>query len=259
MLRFEQIAHAFEPGRPVLRDVSLSVRAGAVTALVGPNGSGKTTLLRIGAGLLAPDAGRVSLTHDEAPNTPLASLPANTRARHAAYLAQRASAAFAFSVRSYVGFGLVAAPSSRLSSDAVERAIERVGLSDRVADAFGTLSGGQRQLAALARALVQLRFGAPATALLADEPTAAMDPAHARLARTILRELADEGTAVLVAIHDLPLARSLAHDAVVLSQAGTVHAAGPAPAVLKPDTLASVFEVGFRLVGDPPSVLAIEE
>lgn len=257
MLRFEQIEHRFVPQKPILRGVSASVRSGAITALVGPNGSGKTTLLRIAAGLLAPCAGKVSLE-----DKVVGEWSSRERARRVAYLAQHPTTAFAFNVSSYVGFGLIALGRSSEPSD-VERALDRVGLADRAADPMGVLSGGQRQLAALARVLVQLRFGRTGTFLLADEPTSGMDPAHAHLAADIFAELAAAGCGVLCSIHDLNFARRLASDALLLDSTGQLKAADAVERVLSPEELLEVFGIKFCVLqggaGATQSVLAVAE
>jgi iron complex transport system ATP-binding protein len=157
--------------------------------------------------------------------------------------------AFAYPVRRVVAFGAFAAGGD--GSAQADAALARVGLLARAEEPFHHLSAGQQQLAALARALVQLGGGPGERYLLADEPMAAMDPAHARLAAGLLRELAGSGVGVVVVVHDLTLAARLADRAVLLDGRGRVRASGPAREALTPEGLEGVFGVPFARLGAP--------
>lgn len=243
----ERISFAYRPGRPVLRDVTLGLAPGSLTAIIGPNGAGKSTLLRILAGLLAPGEGSVALG-----GRPIGGIADRERSRLLAYIPQRPLMTFAFTVRQVVGLGRFAAARRPGATDA---ALDMVGLADRADEPFLALSAGQQQRAALARALCQLDLDRPgasgAIALLADEPVSAMDPLHALRTMERLRGAAARGLAVGVVLHDLTLAARYADFAAMLSGDGTLLAAGPAPEVLAPDVLARGYGVGFRRLTDP--------
>lgn len=259
---------AFSPGRPVLREIGLSLAPGRLTALVGPNGSGKSTLLRCLAGLLSPAAGSVTLD-----GKPVQGWPAAARAARLAYVAQRPEVAFGFTTLDVVRFGLLTAgrPDRADNGDPAARALLRVGLADRSSEPFAHLSVGQQQRAALARALAQLEGtvstngdAPPPAFLLADEPLSAMDPRHALASMDLLRALArattPRPTACLVALHDLSMAARFADDAILLDTAGRIAAAGPAGDVLTPDRLAPVFGVRFARIDHPvPALLPITD
>jgi iron complex transport system ATP-binding protein len=257
-LAAEHISFSYTRARPVLEDVSVTLPAGSVTAIAGPNGAGKSTLLRILLGILRPTTGRVRL--DE---SAIASIPHRLRARRLAYVPQRTSLAFAFTVREYVALGRFAAGAAE-SPDAIRRAMEWADIADRAADPFPLLSAGQQQRATLARALAQLDTPADRPkVLLADEPASAMDPRHALHTMAILRELAARGHAVAVVLHDLTLAARFCDRAILLNEQGRVAAAGTVGEALFPEILSGVFGVPFeRLVtseGDPvllPTVVA---
>lgn len=241
-LEAREIHHSFS-GASVLRGVSFAARAGRVTALVGPNGAGKSTLLRIALGVLTPDRGRVMVGDAE-----VSRLSDPERARLIAFVPQRASVAFGFTVREVVGF---AVPGRERSAEA-ESVLECLSLDQRAGELFGHLSAGQQQRATLARAIVQVRaMRGGVRALLADEPVSAMDPRHAIDAMALLSHTASQGVTVLVVLHDLTLARRFCEDAVVLGREGTVRAAGPAARVLTPETLESVFGVRFESARTP--------
>jgi iron complex transport system ATP-binding protein len=253
-LAASNLSFAYLPGRPVLRGLSLAVRPGSVLALCGPNGCGKSTLLRLLAGLLTPDQGSISLA-----GRPPDEMPPADRARLLAYLPQQPEVALSYPVRRVVAFGRLARDGSA-SHPAVDAALAAVDLTDRAGDPFPTLSVGQRHRAALARCLAQLGWPEPAgTVLLADEPTAALDPAHALAVLDLFRAFAAAGGAVVAAMHDLTAARRVADDAALLDGAGTLAATGPAAEVLIPDRLNPVFATAFLEVpvpGNPPALLA---
>lgn len=230
---------------PVLRGVSFALRPGEVTALVGPNGAGKSTLLRILLGVLRPDAGLAALG-----GTDVHALPAAARAARIAYVPQRTTLAFSFSVRQVVAFGRYAGGGGP-DAAAIDRALAAVDLAGRADAPYGTLSAGQQQRATLARALVQIDRGAAleGKTLLADEPVAAMDPRHAIGAMVMFRDLALRGLSVLVVLHDLTLALRFAHRALVLGDDGALAADGPAHEALDPSILSGVFAVPFQRLG----------
>jgi iron complex transport system ATP-binding protein len=226
----------------VLHGVSLAPPPGAVTAVLGPNGAGKSTLLRVLLGAAAPHRGRVTLD-----GAPIASLRAGQRASRVAYVSQRPGVSAPMTVDHAVRLGRYARPGTRADSDrAVARALERVGLAAHAQRPIAELSAGQQQRAAMARALAQLD-GTPAAqrVLLADEPAAFLDPAHALLALELCAHLAGEGATVVVVLHDLSLALRWCAHALLLRADGRVAASGPAADVLAPQVLEGVYGVSF--------------
>ena len=248
MLRANDLTFGYKRAAPVLRDVSLELRPGAVTAVLGPNGSGKTTLLRLLLALVKPWSGSINL--DE---KPLASMNASERAGRIAYVPQRGSVAFPFTVREVVSLGTFAtsAPPGR-----VDETLERLGLADRAGDLFGQLSVGQQQRATLARAIAQMTSPERST-LLADEPVSAMDPRFALDAMGLLRSLASEGVAVGVVLHDFTLASRFADHVLLLDDEGREAANAPVGEALRPDLLERVFATPFAEMSAPDGFRAI--
>lgn len=230
------------PSRWLFRDLELRVEPEQVWALVGPNGSGKSTLLRCLAGLRPLDAGEVRL--DE---RPLSTVPRRERATRIAYLPQRTELYHDLLVERLVMLGR--APHlgrwrgpSPADHQRVGQALERVGATDLAGRRVSTLSGGERQRVMLARLLVT-----GAEILLLDEPTTALDVGHALGLLELCRRLASEGTALVLALHELQLARRYADHAVCLGAApGHGHHLGPAAEVLVPQVLGEVFGVEAR-------------
>ncbi len=224
-------------GRAVLRDVSLSLSSGHLVALVGPNGAGKTTLLRALAGLL-PSQGEVHVG-----GKPLSSLRLRERARRFAYLPQGHVVHWPLPVRDIVALGRTphgATDPARLNAkdaEPVQRAMQATdvaGLSER---RVTELSGGERSRVALARVLA-----VEAPVMLADEPTASLDPRYQIDVMTNLRNAADGGMLVIVVTHDLGLAARFADTVLVLSEGRLVAQGTPAEA-LSEKTVAEVFRI----------------
>lgn len=238
-------------GHIVAQNVSLEAGAGAVTGLIGPNGAGKTTVLRAAAGLL-PAEGRVSLNA-----TDLATLRAPDRARRVAYLPQEREVNWPLTVRNIVAlgrlphcrFGRALSPADAEAVQRAMRAADVGALADRPGN---SLSGGEKARVLLARALA-----VEAPLLLADEPVAHLDPAHALRTMDALANAAALGTTVLVVLHDLTLAARFC-SRLVLMAGGQIQAAGPPRQVLTRAHLAGSYGVEAQLLegpGDAPVVV----
>ncbi|MEL6498942.1 MAG: ABC transporter ATP-binding protein [Planctomycetota bacterium] len=239
MLAARDLTFAFGP-RQAVRRVGLTVESGSRVAIVGPNGSGKSTLLRLLGGHLSPTSGSVLLGA-----SPVSALPPKRRARHIAIVPQALSLAFPFSVARFVAFGRHALDRST-SEEAVRDALDRVSLASRADDPVGELSQGQQQRASIARALCQLSGMPPGDRyLLADEPTASLDPAHALPVQALFRELADDGVAVVAALHDLAAASDFS-SVLLMGANGVPVAQGVPDSVLTDQPLRDAFGVAFR-------------
>jgi iron complex transport system ATP-binding protein len=222
--------------RDVVHDVSLSLPAGAVTAIVGPNGSGKSTLLRGMARLLRPRAGRVTLDgHD------IAQLSGSNLAKKVGLLPQGPVAPEGLTVGDLVRRGRYPHRSwyqrwTQTDEAVVREALAQVQLLEHVHDPLDQLSGGQRQRAWLAMVLAQ-----NTPHLLLDEPTTYLDLAHAVDMMTVVRDIAHAGgRTVICVLHDLTLAARFA-DHIVVMRHGRVAAQGKPIEVLTASLLADAF------------------
>jgi iron complex transport system ATP-binding protein len=224
-------------GRAVLNDVSLSLRAGHLVALVGPNGAGKTTLLRALAGLV-PSRGEIVVGSDA-----LSSLSLRERARRFAYLPQGHVVHWPLPARDIVALGRIphgAGDPARLTpkdAEAVARAMQLTDVTRFSARPVTELSGGEKSRVALARVLA-----VEAPVVLADEPTASLDPRYQLDVMTNLRNAARRGMLVIVVTHDLGLAARFADTVLVLSQGRLIAQGAPAKA-LSEDIMHDVFRV----------------
>lgn len=224
-------------GRNVLDEISLSLPRRHLVALVGPNGAGKTTLLRALIGLV-PAQGTISIDGHA-----LNSLSLRERARQLAYLPQGHMVHWPLPVQDVVALGRYphgATDPARLApadQNAVQRAMQAMEVSAFAQRNVNELSGGERSRVALARVLA-----VEAPVLLADEPTASLDPRYQIDVMRNLRKVADDGVLVVVVTHDLGLASRFADSIVVLSQ-GRLAAHGTPAQALAESTLAEVFRV----------------
>lgn len=218
---------------PVLDGISLTVGQGEFVGLIGPNGAGKTTLLRAALGLL-PHLGRSNL----------AALTPQDRARIAAFLPQAREIAWPVTVESVVALGRVphrAGSHGPKDQAAINRALDRMGLSGFRGRTATALSGGEQARVLIARALAQ-----DTPLLLADEPVAGLDPAAQIRTMQVFADLAAEGRSVIASVHDLGLAARHCTRLIML-ETGRIAADGPPRDVLSDALLARVFGVqGFH-------------
>lgn len=206
-------------GRWVVDGIDLEAAAGEITAIVGPNGSGKTTLLRALAGLKTFVGQIKHGPHD------LRTLAPRERAERVAYLPQISSLNAMLSVRQVVALARYARhpglfSTTRGDDSCIEGALSRANILPLANSAYPELSGGQKRLVLLARALAS-----GASTLLLDEPTASLDVKHGLSLFALLRGLAEEGYCIVVVLHDLDDVQRYAERAVLL-HAGKVQAYG---------------------------------
>lgn len=242
MLRATQLAVGY-PGHKVGSGFELRLQPGQVLALLGPNGGGKTTLLKTLLGLLRPLGGQVELD-----GQPLHTLSAAARARRLAYVPQSHVGAFAFSVADLVLMGrtahgsLFAAPSVHDRAVA-QAAIERLGIAHLAARPATMISGGERQLALIARALAQ-----EAQLMVLDEPTAALDFGNQGKVMREIRRLADEGLGVLFTTHDPNHATRFADQALLIRRGCTL-ASGAVTEVVTQAMLERLYDAPVEAIG----------
>ena len=223
--------------RDIVGGVTLAARAGEVLGLAGPNGAGKSTLLALLAGDFAPTSGTVRFD-----GRAIEAWSARDLARERAVMPQSASVAFGFIVVEVVlmgrsPFGTTESPHDRQIASEALRSLGVDALRDRL---YPTLSGGEQQRVHLARVLAQVELGRTGKALLLDEPTSSLDPAHQHRVLSLAREVSSRGLAVVVVLHDLNLAAHYC-DRIALMSDGRIERLGAPDEVLSEVTLAKVF------------------
>ena len=244
MLIADQLAFGF-PGRTVGHDVSFTLGAGEVLCVLGPNGGGKTTLFRTLLGLLEPHGGSVQVD-----GAPLRSLGRTEIARRIGYVPQGHTAYFAFTVREFVLMGRTAhlgvfASPGKNDLAVAERALESLGIAPLADKPVTEISGGERQLALVARALAQ-----EPKLLVLDEPTASLDFGNQVRVLQRIGALARSGISILFSSHDPDHAFLCAQRALLLAE-GRVLEIGAPRDVIRPDTLERMYRVSVQVLPLP--------
>lgn len=261
LLSFHSVSFGYHPSRPILQDVTFDLRPGRIAAILGPNGAGKTTLLSLTLGWLSAWTGEIHLT-----GIPLRALPPRERGRLMALVPQTEHTPFDYTVLEYVLMGRaphlppLEMPSAQDTAIAMN-ALEQVGLESLAQRPVPQLSGGERQLMLLARALAQLSpspngRGArgegqlPITnhhLLLLDEPTSHLDLHNKARIIQILRRLRDSGVTILMTNHEPDVVLALADD-VLLMETGVRPQFGTLDEIFTAEALSRVYGIPIRLV-----------
>ena len=221
--------------RDVVRGVRCQADAGDILCLLGPNGCGKTTLFRLVLGALPIRRGSVRIDGRE-----VSSLPPRALANLAAYIPQSHRPVFAYTVLEVVTMGRAShfsafeAPGT-VDRDAAFAALEKLHAAHLASCNYAALSGGQRQLVLIARAICQ-----NARVFLMDEPAASLDYANHQLLMDVVRELAGQGYCVLLSTHGPEDPVSVADKALLLRE-GQAVAFGKAKEVITPQALEAVY------------------
>ncbi len=244
-ISLRDLSFRYAPDAPnVVQDITLDLPFGAVTAILGPNGSGKTTLLHLILGLLTPQRGRIAF------NGEFHTTYGRRRTSHILGLVpQEEPPAFNLNVLETVLLGrapylnLLQRPSER-DYAAAFRALETVGITALWDRPVPALSGGERQLVILARALTQ-----EPDILLLDEPTSHLDVGNARRILSLMRDLRARGQTVIFTTHD-PNAAAATADHVVLMRQGRVLRAEVVTETLTAAHLSATYDVPIDVLQD---------
>jgi len=249
VLELENLGLSFGQ-KPVLTDVSFSLAPGEVLSVIGPNGAGKTSLVRAVSNRLTPAAGTIRLRGKD-----IRSMDNNALARQMAVVRQTLDP-LSMTVQAYVLLGRLPFFSSfqffdtQKDRDLAEAYMAFTGISHLAESAMDRISGGERQLAALARALTQ-----EPRLLVLDEPTAHLDITHSAKILDLILDLRDRlGLTVLMVIHDLNLAAEYSDRLVLISKdRGTIHTQGTPEQVLTRENVGAVYHTRVRTARNPVS------
>lgn len=229
------------PGHEVGRELSVAVEAGEVLCLLGPNGSGKTTLFKTLLGLLAARSGEVLIG-----GRPIGAMSRAELARTVAYVPQAHAAQFPYRVLDMVTMGRTAhlgafASPGEQDRKAAVAALETLGIAHLAEREYTRISGGQRQLVLIARALAQ-----DSPAIIMDEPTASLDFGNQVVVLKEVKRLAARGLGVVLSTHDPDHAFAVAHRVALLCD-GRLAAVGEPAEVLVPRRLHDVYGVDVEI------------
>ena len=230
-------------GTLLIDGIDIAGESASITAVVGPNGAGKSTLLAAIARLQGTGVVRLG-------SSDLDALTRRERARRVALVQQSTETDVDLSVREAVALGRTPHRNTwgdDSHPDAVDGALHAVGMTAFADRSLASLSGGERQRVAIGMAIAQ-----QPRLLLVDEPSNHLDIAAQLAVMTLLRELADGGTTIVVALHDLTLALQFS-DAVLVLSRGIRIATGPTAQTLTADLISTVYGVAASIVVDPAS------
>ena len=247
-IRVEEVGMAYGSSR-ILNEISLSIRKGSVVTIVGPNGCGKTTLLKIINNLLKPDQGRVFVE-----GTDVNLLPAHRLARIMGYVPQGHKISFPFKVRDVVITGrmpYIPAFSSpkREDMERTEQALSLTGISGLADHPYSQISGGERQLVMIARAMAQ-----QPSVLLLDEPTSYLDFKNQILTLKMIKDISrSKGVTVIMTLHDPNHALMFSDEVVLLrklngNRVGNMIACGVPQEVMTPQNIMAAYGVEVEIV-----------
>jgi len=244
MLAARALTYGFRD-RTVGRGVDLAIASGEIVCLLGPNGSGKSTLARTLLGLIPPLAGEVLLD-----NQPLATWPARARATRLAYVPQESATDFDFTLLEMVEMGRAAhrgafahpGPNDRVRA---QESLERLGIGHLAQRTFHRVSGGERRLALIARALAT-----EAACVVMDEPAANLDFGNQSLILDEVARLAARGKSVLFSTHHPEHALRVARRVLLLKD-GVVTASGPTETVVTGAALTALYGRPIEVVALP--------
>ena len=225
--------------RPVVRDVSLSVRRGEAVGLLGPNGAGKTTVFYMITGLIAADSGRISLD-----GTEITHLPMYRRARLGiGYLAQESSIFRGLTVEENIRAVLELTEGSRQQrEEKLRELLDEFSITHLRNSPAVALSGGERRRVEIARALA-----ADPEFMLLDEPFAGIDPIAISDIRKLVRQLTSRGIGVLVTDHNVRETLELIDKALIIHEGQVLTEGTPAEIVANPDVRRYYLGADFSL------------
>ena len=235
VIEVRDLRYAYHARREVLKGVSLTVDDGEICCLLGSNGVGKTTLLRCLLGFIKPSAGSILVDGTDA-----ARLNVRQRAHHMAYVPQHSNLAFPYTAREVVLMGRVAhlagaAAHNRADQEAVGSAFERLQVTHLAERRYQEMSGGEKQMVLVARALAQ-----EAKLLVMDEPTANLDYHNQVKILAAIKSLSGQGLRILMTSH-YPDHAFLACSKVALMSDGRVTALGVPDEVVTSENLTALY------------------
>jgi len=243
LITLQEVVFGYDRRKPaVIEGFNLSIYEGSITAILGPNGVGKTTLLKLVLGWLKPWSGKIRLN-----GKPLEHYSRREMGKQMAMIPQSEHTPFEYSVLEYVLLGRTPyMPPLGLPSPSDEmiayEALEQAGIAHLSDHSIIGLSGGERQLVLVARALAQ-----QTKILLLDEPTSHLDLSNKHRLVNILQRLKENGTTILMTTHEPDIALALSNQTILIAN-GRILAAGPTDEVVNSGSLTQVYHLPIKII-----------
>jgi len=231
--------------RNIIKDLTLSIPKGKVTALIGPNGCGKSTLLKSLSRIIATDSGQITLA-----DKPLSSFKDKALAQELSLLPQMLVTPEGITVQRLVEYGRSPYLShwGRLGDEdkqIVAQAMQETAIEDLADQPVESLSGGQRQRAWIAMILAQ-----DTQIVMLDEPTTYLDLSHQIELMKLIRDMHKKGKTIVVVLHDLNQACRYCDHLVVLKEGELIKQGSPAD-IFTEELLSDVFSLKAKVMADP--------
>lgn len=242
IVEVRNLSFAYEKGKTVLQNVSLSLEEGEVMTILGPNGAGKSTLLNCIAVLLEPEEGSITLCGKDA-----SSMKPKEVAGILSYVPQNHVPAFSYTVRDFVLMGRAPSVGMFERPDPedfalVDRTLEEIGIAALKDKPYTEISGGERQQATIARAIV-----AEPKAILFDEPTAHLDYGNQLMTLRLIKSLQERGYAVIITTHNPDHAIMLGGTTAILDRDGTL-VTGKTEEIITEEVLRKLYDTELSLL-----------
>lgn len=242
LLEVNKITYGYKNSLPIIKDISFSIDKGELFTILGPNGAGKSTLLNCIAGLFQPINGQILLEGED-----IGKLSPKRRAQKIAYVPQYSANVYGYAVRDYIAMGraphlgMFFMPNEE-DYKIVDEVIELLGINHFCNKSYSNISGGQRQLAGIARAIVQ-----QPELIIFDEPTSALDYGNQLKIMTIIKKLSKNGYSVIMTTHNPDHPILLGGYVGILNTDGNIKI-GSVEQIMKEDILNEVYKTELKLV-----------
>ncbi|NPV41763.1 MAG: ABC transporter ATP-binding protein [Anaerolineae bacterium] len=243
LLSFRQVCFGYDQSAlPILESLDFSLEEGRITAILGPNGAGKTTLLYLALGWLKAWQGEIRLS-----GKPIGSFGRRALGQQIALIPQSEHLPFEYTVLEYVLLGRAPyLPPLGMPEPADEmiayEALEKAGIADLYNHSIMEISGGERQLVLLARALAQ-----QPRLLLLDEPTAHLDLSNKFRLMRLIQELQQSGTSILLTTHEPEIALAISETTILMEKRGVL-ISGPTSEITTEENLSRIYHVPLRII-----------
>lgn len=221
----------------VLKDLTVSFEKGSFTAIAGPNGSGKSTLLKYLIKELKPEDNSISIISDD-----INILSQDEIAKRISFVGQNKKTDYEFTVKELVTLGRYCHKDESSSQEIVQRSIKTVGIESLSDKLITQISGGELQLAMLARAICQ-----ESEIMLLDEPVNSLDPYHEYKLMNILKQFSKKGKTVICVLHDINLILEFC-DSCILLKDGKIISQGKTEKVITVENIKKVYNINCEIL-----------